>query len=298
MIPLVRLYEPFIYGVVFSGIITAAALLLHSDQYGYYGRSLYSLIYNTNVSRLRRSMASLLNNESNEQLFREAGNPLGLTGLAFSFLRITALLAGITLALFKWVINSTTFPLSTLILYVLFYYLSSTGKFMPVRYLLKKLKQINKRDKNRECFLLYSMLLNEFYIEEEKPYNMYAVLLRMSNYFNAIKPALYKTLAVWKRNPSLAMDFFASEVGTEEARDLAQIIKSVDTANTSDARDIIRGRYEQFQTNRHEQHRRILKNVDLAGYIVVFVPTIAVLFNMVFVMGLAVQNLLLKVNYH
>lgn len=288
--------EVFIYLVVFS-LMFAAIRILTASEFGNI-RQLKTQVYRSTYNSMNKSLKSYLQNDYTEKLFKDAGFPLQLTGFRFTTLRLVFLFTGISLSFMKWLFYSTPFPYSTVVLVFAIYFLTSTQDYMPMVYLLKKIQKINNIDKNKECFLLYSMLLNEFYMDDGRPYNMYSVLLKFAPYFRKIKPSLYKCIAMWKRNPDRALDLFAAEIGTEEAYDLVQILKSVDAANVDLARDIVKSRYEQFQTNRHEQHRRTLKNVDLIGYIIVIVPTIAILFNMVFVLGIAVQNLLERVNYH
>lgn len=235
--------------------------------------------------------------EATEKLFREAGLPTKLTAFNFFIFRLILLSLSFGVIISKWLWGNLPFPTSSICLLAAAFAFTSTKNQMPLTYLLKKLREINTMNKNKECFLLYNMLLNEFYTDDHKSHNVYALLQKFSIYFDKIKPAIVKTLSVWKRNPEQALNLFSSEIGTEEARDLAQILKNVDASGPAQARDIIKSRYEQFQTSRHEHHRRKLKNIDLFGYIAVFIPTIAILFNMVFVLGLAVQGLFQRLNY-
>lgn len=288
--------EVIVYLIAFT-LMFKAVRILTGGEYGSI-RHLKTQGYRSVLNNLNKTLKSYIHKDSTEKLFKDAGFPLQLTGFRFTALRLAFLFGGTSLSIIKWSLNSTPFPYSNIGLVIAIYFLTSTKDYMPMVYLLKKIQRLNNLDKNRECFLLYSMLLNEFHMDDGRPYNLYSVLLKFSSYFVKIKPALYKCIAMWKRSPDHALDLFAAEIGTEEAYDLVQILKSVDAANVDQARDIIKSRYEQFQTNRHEQHRRTLKNLDLIGYIIVIVPTIAILFNMVFVLGIAVQNLLERVNYH
>lgn len=291
-----RYLEVLVYLFVFSLMLAGLRLLTSMNYVSI--RHFKTQGYGSIVNSISKTLKSYLHNDSTDKLFKDAGFPLQLTGLRFTTLRLAFLFGGLAFTVTKWLLNETLFPYSSIGLIFSIYLLTSSGDYMPTVYLLRKIQKLNNIDKNRECFLFYSMLLNEFYMDDGRPYNMYSILLKFSSYFRKIKPALYKCISIWKRNPDHALDLFASEIGTAEAYDLVQILKSVDAANVDQARDIIKSRYEQFQTNRHEQHRRTLKNLDLIGYIIVILPTLAILFNMVFVLGIAVQNLLERVNYH
>lgn len=297
MYALLNNLEYLVYSVSFLLIIFSAHLL-YSSQFSDSNKRMLLFRYKDNFKRIKTGFRNHLYDEKAEKLLKEAGHPLRLTSQQFLAIRMFLLMFCVVLVSINWYSSGNPIPLSNIGIIVSVYLLTSTKNYLPLYYLLKKLKNIYNSEKNRECFLLYSMLLNEFYIDDNRPYNVYSILQKFSAYFDKIKPAIYKSLAVWKRNPESALDIFASEIGTEEAKDLAQILKSVEETSADKARDIIKSRYEQFQTSRHEHHRRTLKNIDLIGYIVVFVPTIAILFNMIFVLGLAVQSLLQRLNYH
>jgi len=193
---------------------------------------------------------------------------------------------------FDTLINGVPFNMGNIVFALSLYLLTAPKSYMPISYILSKVKSLYTIEKNRECFLLYSMLLNEFNRDDDTTFQLYAILQKMAVYFNKIKPAMLKMLSQWKRNPEAALDLFAKEVGTAEAKDLAQILKSIDASNAVKARDVIKSRYQQFQTSRHETHRRMLKNRDLLGYTLVFIPMIAILFNMLNVYSQMIQDLL------
>lgn len=287
--------EMLIYLISFFLLLAAFNLSVVSRQRYL---SLNLLRHNSFITRITMLLKILFLDESTDKLFRDAGFPPKLTAFNFSLFRLILFLLAFVLITLEWLLGNHPFPTSSVGLLAVAFALTSTKSQMPFAYLLKKLKELNTLKKNKECFLLYNMLLNEFYSEDQKPYNIYSILQKFSSYFETIKPAILKTLSVWKRSPEQALNLFAAEIGTEEARDLAQILKSIDVSGAAEARDIIKSRYEQFQTSRHEQHRRKLKNIDLCGYVAVFIPTIAILFNMVFVLGIAVQGLFQRLNYH
>lgn len=285
--------DAIVYSLSFSMMLGAAYFILQIPSIS---NSYQDLDYRFYVQKLKKNIYASFNNHRAEKIFREAGYPLHLTGFRFSLLKGGLLLLTLLFFTGKMLIQNGPINLYPLFWGIAFLLATSTGEYSLLSYLLNKLAALKNKEKNKECFLLYSMLLNEFNIVEDRPFNLYSILQRFSLYFEHIKPALLKSLAIWKRNPDEALELFATEVGTPEARDLSIMLKAVDLTVPANARDIIKSRYEQFQTSRHEHHRRTMKTKDLIGYIIFFIPTLAILFNMVFVLGLAVQNLLVRLN--
>ncbi len=249
--------------------------------------------------RLKRGFDSVwerlktgLYDDTAERLLKEAGNPLRLDSSRYNLVRFVLSYMAVGIALLDWLTEGGWFPWSDLGMVGAFYVLTMPKPGWPVPYLLRKARDHDRLDKNRECFVLYSMLLNEFSIDDDRTYSLYSMLQKMSVYFDRIRPALHKALSLYKRDPGQAMDTFAAEIGTPEARDLAQILKSVDASTPARARDLVQSRYEQFRTSRHENHRRRLKNLDLVGYIITIGPVMAILFNMLNVYWQMVQNLM------
>lgn len=245
---------------------------------------------------MQEKLNNYIYDERAETLFKGAGYPFRLTGKSYSILRIIMVVVLILYFVFDNIINDIPFAMDNVILIGSLYLLTAPKGYLPVSYILSKLKSLYTLEKNRECFLLYSMLLNEFNRDNDTTFQLYAILQKMAVYFNKIKPAMLKMLSQWKRNPELALDHFAEEVGTVEAKDLAQILKTVDASDSAKAKDVIKSRYQQFQTSRHESHRRMLKNRDLIGYTIVLIPMLAILFNMVNVYSLMIQDLMKFVN--
>jgi len=283
--------KTIIFLTIIALLLAAAYLVFSYERLGP-NKSSRRLRVRQNLYVLQDKFNNLIYDEQAENLLKEAGYPLRITGRTYSLLRIIMVILLLLYFAFDTLINGVPFNMGNIVFALSLYLLTAPKSYMPISYILSKVKSLYTIEKNRECFLLYSMLLNEFNRDDDTTFQLYAILQKMAVYFNKIKPAMLKMLSQWKRNPEAALDLFAKEVGTAEAKDLAQILKSIDASNAVKARDVIKSRYQQFQTSRHETHRRMLKNRDLLGYTLVFIPMIAILFNMLNVYSQMIQDLL------
>ncbi|KNZ70335.1 hypothetical protein Tfer_0895 [Thermincola ferriacetica] len=283
--------EYAVYLAVF-GMIFAAAYLMNSVPRIGIPKNVRRYQLKRNLDTVWDRLKTSLYDESAEKMLKEAGYPLRLNSSRYNLARFVLSYMAVTIVLLDWLAEGGRFPWSDLGMVGVFYVLTVPKPGWPVFYLLRKVRDYDRLDKNRECFVLYSMLLNEFSIDDDRTCSLYFMLQKMSVYFTRIRPALHKTLALYKRDPEQALDAFAAEVGTPEARDLAQILKSVDATTPARARDLIQSRYDQFRISRHENHRRRLKNRDLVGYVITIGPVMAILFNMLTVYWQMVQDLM------
>jgi len=282
------------YGVYLAvfGMVCAAAYLINSMPRLSIPKSVRRYQLKRGLDTAWERLTTTLYDDTAEKLLKEAGYPLRLNSSRYNLVRFVLSYMAVGIVLLNWLADGGRFPWSDLGMVGVFYVLTMPKPGWPAPYLLRKVRDYDRLDKNRECFVLYSMLLNEFSIDDDRSYSLYSMLQKMSAYFNKIRPALYKALALYKRDPEQALDAFAAEIGTPEARDLAQILKSVDATTPARARDLIQSRYEQFRISRHENHRRRLKNRDLVGYVITIGPVMAVLFNMLTVYWQMVQDLM------
>jgi len=282
--------RPVLYSVCASVIILA-------------GVNLYNQIFAGNrkhFSRLRLlsqfeintfDYSTIFFNNDLEKLLISAGTPLRLNSVWYNLVRLVLFGVSFVILNISWIISESRYPSNYVFLIISLIIVTHPMKGLPLFSLLMKITDIRAREKNKECFTLYSMIQNEFYNDVGKPLNMYSALTKLKPYFKAIDKALGKALLLWKKNPAEALEAFASEVGTEEAKDLAQILKNVDVSSPDDAKDILDSRYEQFVTKRQENHRRYRNNVGLIGYLAALLPVFAVIYNAMVVFNLEKQEL-------
>jgi len=288
---LLKYAEIAIFAVAFA-MVSWAAAILYNLQLNHRHKTIYRLRLMSKAKDATGKMFTTLHNEELDKLLIYAGRPLSLNSIKYNTIRFSVL-GGIFLYItLNWVISDNGYPYNIGCLILALLILTHPLKGLPLFYLLDKLNELRIREKNKECFTLYSMIQNEFYTDCDNPLNMYSTLYKLKPYFTTIDKSLGKAILLWKKNPSQALEAFAAEVGTEEARDLAQIIKNVDISSPQDAKDILDSRYDQFVTKRHESHRRYKNNIGLIGYVAALLPVFAVIYNVMVIFNLEKQALL------
>lgn len=282
--------EPVLYTVCASVVILAAVNIYNQIFAG--NKKHFSRLRLLNQIKAKTfDFSTVFFNNDLEKLLISAGRPLRLNSVRYNALRLVLFGVWFVILNGRWIISGSKYPSNYIFLIISLIIATQPLKGLPLFSLLVKLVDIRAREKNKECFTLYSMIQNEFYNEVEKPLNMYSTLTKLKPYFKAIDKALGKALLLWKKNPAEALESFASEVGTEEAKDLAQILKNVDVSSPDDAKDILDSRYEQFVTKRQENNRRYRNNVGLIGYLAALLPVFAVIYNAMVVFNLEKQDL-------
>ncbi|MFP3470769.1 hypothetical protein R0J90_12075, partial [Micrococcus sp. SIMBA_144] len=93
---------------------------------------------------------------------------------------------------------------------------------------------------------------------EHSRINAYSVLRNIQPYFEMISTPFNKLLTGWSNNdgPSKALDNFAKELGTKEARTLASVIKNLDEVERETALESLKGMNNMFARNQIENYRR------------------------------------------
>lgn len=281
--------EPIVYSVCVSVVILACQNIYR--QYAARKKHFHRLRLLNQIKDKAFSYSSVFFNPHLEKLLVSAGRPLGLNSVRYNGARF--ILFGVWLVVInaRWLVSGGKYPANYLLVLISLVIASQPLAGLPLFALLIKITDIRAREKNKECFTLYSMIQNEFYNDVEKPVNMYSTLTKLRPYFKAIDKALGKAILLWKKSPAEALNAFAWEVGTDEAKDLAQILKNVDVSSPSDAKDILDSRYEQFVTKRQESRRRYCNNIGLIGYLAALLPVFAVIYNALVVFNLEKQDL-------
>lgn len=287
---ILKYIEPVLYSVCASVIILACFNIYNQVFAG--NRKHFSRLRLMNQIKAKTfDYSTVFFNHDLEKLLVSAGRPLGLNSVRYNVARWGLVGMWFVILNTRWIFSDSKYPANYLLLIISVIIATQPLKGLPLFSLLQKITDIRAREKNKECFTLYSMIQNEFYNDVEKPLNMYSSLTKLKPYFKAIDKALGKALLLWKKNPAEALEAFAVEVGTEEAKDLAQILKNVDVSSPDDAKDILDSRYEQFVTKRQENHRRYRNNIGLIGYIAALLPVFAVIYNAMVVFNLEKQDL-------
>lgn len=223
-----------------------------------------------------------LYNDNLENLLQNAGYPLGLNCIRFMILRYSIFLLFIFLILSNWLLLGNSLLFNYLIIAILFFV--STSPLLatsPLTLLLHRLEHNRLQEKNKELFSLFSMIENDFILHNDGSTTMYSLLLKLQPYYTLIKPSLGKAILHWRDGPDVAFDAFAKDIGTNEAKDLANILVSVEATSPKEALDILQSRREIFLTMRHEAYRRSQKNRGVRDYIITFAAATFAVMNII-----------------
>ncbi|MFZ3171538.1 MAG: hypothetical protein WA118_06115 [Carboxydocellales bacterium] len=233
-----------------------------------------------------------------ETSFRNAGYPLSLNGIRFQLIRFSCLALWLVVAISSWLISSESFPVHSVVMAAITFLVTMPVRNTPLTMLLEKLVQSRLREKNKEVFTLYSMIENEFISSNGAPLTMYSLLNKLQPNFTLLKPAINKAILLWRKDPETALAAFANEVGTAEAKDLANILKNVDVTSPVEALDILENRRDQFLTMRHEIYRRFQRNRGVRDYAITFGASLLVMFNMLVLFYQEYKEMMKFLNQH
>lgn len=230
--------------------------------------------------------------EAVAKMFEKAGSPKWLSEVTFKFTRDCFIIFQLIYFHGKWLFLGGSYPIQAVSGIMLIGLVLSTRKGFPLEKLLVYFEKIRNSKKNRELYILYSLLLNEYTISGNKPTNIYTLLRKFRPHFKFLKPALDLCTMHWRRSTTYALETFAREVGTSQAKDLAGILADVDKLAPEDAYTLLTNRYDHFNTIRLEEFRRRSKDRGIIGYFVTFVPALSILFNFGYVYYLEYKDLI------
>lgn len=288
----------FVVYFFYMVMIIGAAYIIYAQPFDNGRRRIQRLILTERIRKGANRFTAGLKEERLEVSLRKAGYPLGLNSLSFQIIRLSILVVWLVTIFSGWLFSSNPFPMNSFAFACLFFVFTMPVRNTPFSMLLDKLAQSHLREKNKEVFTLYSMIDNEFISSNGSPLTMYSLLNKLQPNFSSIKPAIGKAILLWRNNPSLALDAFANEVGTAEAKDLANILKNVDATGPAEALDILQNRREQFLTMRHEIYRRYQKNRGVRDYAITFGASLLVMFNMLVLFYQEYKEMMRFLNQH
>ncbi|MGE8081334.1 hypothetical protein [Peribacillus loiseleuriae] len=232
-----------------------------------------------------------------EYLFKESGNPFGLTAIRWDISRaIFMLVVFLNYILYPWVNSgSPQFSIFILVALIAISTEPSLGKLSIMHFMLNRLILYKKAKRNAELFSLYDMLVSEIQMMNSTRINIYSLLRTLTHYFRELNGTLKRLLSNWTSDlgPDEALELFAKEIDTSEAKSLATVLKTFDNNDKETILISLRGMEDMFVTSQIENYRKRRKlYVDLAN-----IPVMAahwlILFNFLIViinMVLAILN--------
>lgn len=157
--------------------------------------------------------------------------------------------------------------------------LLTNTKASLVTLLIAKFKEVHDGEKNRELFMVYSMIADELRGERSRRLNLHALLTKLKDYTVQIKPSLNKALRAFDEGPHEALRVMAEDIGTREARELCKLLADLDATPAEDIAQLVDAREESFTHMLRENRRRRRKFFGSIAYAVAFSPLLIYLWN-------------------
>ena len=231
-----------------------------------------------------------------EQILREARYPLGLTGLRLQLvLMVLLMVVLLNYGVASFIMNGDLKIIPILIGIAIILMLNPGLPYTPARFFLNKLIEYRRAKRNAELFSLYDMLVSEIEMMRSTRVNIYSLLRTLLPYFRELNPLLTKMLGDWTSSsvgPYEAVDRFAEQVGTNEAKSLATALKTFDESSRSTLLNSLRGMEDMFITSQIENNRRKRKlYIDIVS-LPVKAANFAILLNFILVIVMMVMAIM------
>lgn len=213
-----------------------------------------------------------------ETLLAQAGRPFGLTAWRWQAVRYSVCLLLLLEGSLRGAAEGGLGPLLVRMSGVLAWLLLTNGRVSLLTFLLRKWKEVHDGEKNRELFMVYSMIADELEAGGQR-LNLYAMLNKLKDYTHLIKPALNKGLRRFDEGPYAALMAAASEIGTREAKELCKLLADLETTRTEELTAMAEAREDSFNHMLRENRRRSRKLFGSIAYGAAFAPLLVYLWN-------------------
>ncbi|WP_079913401.1 hypothetical protein [Paenibacillus sp. 32352] len=252
-----------------------AAYLVHRRM-----RAPLSLKYMTRLQYMQ--LKRWLQHPELERRLEQTGYPLRLNAWKIQSIRY-----GIALV---WILNSLydasfhwaelTWPSLLLRLWgPVVVLLATNTKASLLTYLLSKWKEIDDGEKNRELFMIYSMIADELKGNPKRRLNLHTLLTKLRDYTVRIKPSLNKGLRRFDEGAHLALQTIAEDIGTREAKELCKLLADLELTPPEDISALVDTREESYTQMLRENRRRQRKFFGSIAYAAAFSPLLIYLWN-------------------
>ncbi|UUZ90411.1 hypothetical protein LJK87_31445 [Paenibacillus sp. P25] len=145
--------------------------------------------------------------------------------------------------------------------------------------LIHKGKEMHDGEKNRELFMVYSMIADELRGERGRRLNLHSLLTKLKDYTVQIKPALNKGLRAFDEGPHEALRIMAEHIGTREAAELCKLLADLDATPAEEIALLLDAREESFTHMLRENRRRRRRFFGSIAYAIAFSPLLIYLWN-------------------
>jgi hypothetical protein len=157
--------------------------------------------------------------------------------------------------------------------------LLTNTKTSLLTYFLSKWKEVDDGEKNRELFMIYSMIADELKGVGRRRLNLHTLLTKLRDYTVRIKPSLNKGLRLFDEGAQAALHVIAEDIGTREAKELCKLLSDLELTPQEDISALVEAREESYTQMLRENRRRRRKFFGNIAYAVAFSPLLIYLWN-------------------
>jgi hypothetical protein len=217
-----------------------------------------------------------------ERRLERTGHPLKLNAWKIQSIRyglaVFWLLNGLYEMSFHW--DKQTLPAILMKIWgpVVLLLLTNTRASL-LTYFLNKWKEVDDGEKNRELFMIYSMIADELKGIGRRRLNLHTLLTKLRDYTVRIKPSLNKGLRLFDEGAQAALHMIADDIGTREAKELCKLLADLELTPPEDISALVDAREESYTQMLRENRRRRRKFFGNLAYAAAFSPLLIYLWN-------------------
>jgi len=177
-----------------------------------------------------------------------------------------------------------SFSLQLFLIVILFVVTTPKSKMgrikLPFSYVSSFFKKRGREAANREIYRTISQLINLFTIKGEVALGSNYILEEIIKFSKVTRPVYLKMLSMWNMNiREEAADYFATAIGTKEARDLANIFLKFDHLRPGELKGQLINYQNNIKTERITVRERANERNGNLIYILAIVSAVVVLLN-------------------
>ncbi|MDC3424305.1 hypothetical protein NC797_07255 [Aquibacillus sp. 3ASR75-11] len=259
------------YLIYFFAVIMAltSSLLIYTGLASQTERMQTRLRIKQSLQKNREKLAQSASRSGTEEWMKKANYPLGLNAFKYQLIFYAFILFLLINYLVLPALYGGEIKTWTLIgIIIAFVLLLPSNPYSLFVYVMKRVIDYKEAKKNAEVFMLYDLLINELESMTNSRINTYNILRNIKPFFDVISGSFAILLTSWSSDegPEVALDKFAKDIGTQEAKSLVSVMKNLDEVNIETALKSLKGMNDMFVRSQIENYRRRRKvTTDLAS---------------------------------
>jgi len=156
---------------------------------------------------------------------------------------------------------------------------------LPYFYISEYIKNATAEKYNREIFWTISLLINLFTIKGDEKIGSNYIFDQIIKTVDVTKPIYIKMLSMWNMNlKKEATDYFAKEIGTKEARDLASVFIKLDSLDVKHFKNQLINYQNSIKNERTTLRERVNERNGMIIYSLAIFSSLFVLVNFILFM--------------